>query len=428
MARFLLIVQVAGCLVLLASLSTIFVTEVHRLRMHNERLRKELSALHKSLHSFSKESRLRHVASKDNPLPPLNTFIDEEGHVIGDPQILLQFAVIGFGKCGTSSLMRWLETHPSLQMLHEEVWALTGKDPARLIRRLHKKLTDPDKLRGYKCPGDVLAYFIMDYYRKYWPKTKLFVGVRHAVLWYQSLYNFRVQNFEDFEQLPHPNELIGACPRTWTLLCMGRGFFGYHLLKLHKHHWERSNAMIQLENQLLELMGIENLIKVRRHEPMPNDIFFFEIQQLSDENITRHDQFKNDVQEFLRLTEPLPDMLHYRPGKEWNDDELQRRKDAKKIDICQDQFIPTRRVLMLMSRLSSEWIRTVFLESPGVFVSSKEYIRHILATEWMEDPCKGPATDKVTEQELDRILRNTTGKSIDDIDPLARLRILRSGF
>lgn len=33
-------------------------------------------------------------------LPPLESIIDQHGNITGDPQILLDFAIIGFGKCG----------------------------------------------------------------------------------------------------------------------------------------------------------------------------------------------------------------------------------------------------------------------------------------------------------------------------------------
>ena len=38
-------------------------------------------------------------------LPPLDTLIDKDLNIIGDVQSALQFAIIGFGKCGTSTLM-----------------------------------------------------------------------------------------------------------------------------------------------------------------------------------------------------------------------------------------------------------------------------------------------------------------------------------
>jgi hypothetical protein len=411
--RFLTVAQISGVLMLFASLATVLLTDKYRLQWQRQQTVSEVSVFHESLSSFSKPSKnelsLNSTSERQKyALPPLNSIIDEDGNIIGSPQVLLQFAVIGFGKCGTSSLMLWLEQHPQLQMLTSEVWALTAKDPARLIQRLHKKLT-LDLPRGYKCPGDVLAQFVMDYYKLYWPKTKLFVGIRHPVLWFQSLYNFRVQNFDSFDGFPHPNLLIRHCGRKWTLMCSARGFFGFHLMRLGKHgHGGRPPSSLEL--QMLDWMGFaHNSTDSQRANPVPNDIFLFELSQLSDTNKTRHTQFKADIQSYLELSQPLPEMVHYTPGKEWHN-ALQAKRDAKKIDICNDQYIPLRCNLMRLSRLSSEWIRQEFLDIPSVHVSSRQYLQDILANDWMMDPC-GDKSDRTSQDEIDRILLATTGRT-----------------
>lgn len=308
--------------------------------------------------------------------------------------------------------MHWLEKHPGLQVLKSEVWALSARDPARLIRRIHRRLP-ADLPRGYKCPGDVLTVYVMDYYRRLWPRTKLFVGVRHPVLWFQSLYNFRVQNFQSFREFPHPNELFEDCAPKWSLMCAKRGFFGYHLMKLGKSRSAGGvpRAPTALEYEMMAWMGVRNRTNPFV-SPLPNEIFLFELQQLSDQNEARHERFKADIQDYLSLSQPLPDMIHFTPGRVWHD-ELQKEKDAKKIDICQDQFLPLRRALMKMSRMSSRWIRDEFLGLPSVHVSSDDYVRQILETEWMVDPC-GSKSDDVTDEELAAILLNTTGKSTID--------------
>jgi hypothetical protein len=45
-----------------------------------------------------------------------------------------------------------------------------------------------------------------------------------------------------------------------------------------------------------------------------------------------------------------------------------------------------REELMVLARQSSWWIRKVFLNSPTVFVSSRDYFETILQG-WMKDPC-----------------------------------------
>jgi len=165
----------------------------------------------------------------DLRLPPLESILNVvTDEIVGDPQVLLQFAIVGFGKCGTTTLLRWLSSHPQLQMLSSEVWALVSREPHALIRRLHRSLSHPHKRRGYKCPGDVLSPISMaQYYREYWPSAKLIIAIRHPVLWFRSLYNFRVQNYLEFERMLHPNDLIGPCTHGSMKTCTRRGFFAY---------------------------------------------------------------------------------------------------------------------------------------------------------------------------------------------------------
>jgi len=117
------------------------------------------------------------------PRPPLSELIDSEGNVLTDDlQWLLDFSIVGFGKCGTSTMMEWLHRHPDLQCIQEEVWALSKGKPKGLIARLYRDLpmdtSTQTYKRGYKCPADISDLRVLNYYRKYWPKTKLFVGVR----------------------------------------------------------------------------------------------------------------------------------------------------------------------------------------------------------------------------------------------------------
>jgi hypothetical protein len=300
--------------------------------------------------------------------------------------------------------MHWLHQHPELQMLTSEVWALTGRDPARLIRRLHKNL-QANLQRGYKCPGDVLSNFALDFYRTSWPKTKLFIGIRHPIWWFQSLYNFRIQNFKTFEQFPHPNEFIDSCPPEWSLLCIQRGFFGQQLMKLGKQNWNGTRSMTQLEQSMIDIGG-PHAVDTSRTVPLPNEIFLFELSQLSDESIPRIKQFKSDIQAFLGLKEPLPDLVHFTPGKKWRSKDLQLQKDAKKIDICEDQFLPVRQKLLQFSQLSSQWLRQEWMHVPSVHTSSQDYLEHLLATEWMVDPC-GEKSELVSDEEIARIIRET---------------------
>lgn len=321
-------------------------------------------------------------STEDYRLPPLESILSENGTVIGNPQSLLHFATIGFGKCGTTSLMRWLADHPELQSLKSEVWALVGQEPERLIRRLHRKLT-LNKKRGYKCPGDILADYVLDYYRDWWPQTKFFVAIRHPVEFFSSLYNFRVQNFKKFQRIPHPNDLIGVCTDETSLICSRRGHFAFYLMRLGKH-LRQPRPYTDLEQRIANWYPSDPLL-ASEIIPMPQDVFLFELNQLADLNLTRRNLLARDIEKYLGLSQPLPQAIHVTPGKTWNES-VQAAKDRRKIDICDPEFVPVRSELMELAKMASVWIRSTFLDQPGVYYSSREYLEELLES-WLHDPC-----------------------------------------
>ena len=104
-----------------------------------------------------------------------------------------------------------------------------------------------------------------------------------------------------------------------------------------------------------------------------------------DDNPSRKDQLKQDLKTFLGLTQDLEENPIAVPGKKWPAD-VQEIKTKRKMNICQEQYMPLREELMRVSRLSSQWIRESFVESDDVFVSSPEYFEQAML-QWMEDPC-----------------------------------------
>jgi len=358
-------------------------------------------------------------------LPPYETIVDEHGDVVGSPQILLQFAIVGFGKCGTTTVMEWLRTSPELQLLKSEVWALPQGQLSRLLSRLYRKLTAPDRKRGYKCPGDILSNNAVRYYQQWFPETQMIVGIRHPVLWFESLYNFRVQNYKTFRR--HPNDLIGACRKHDKFTCTRRGFFAYYLMRLGKQFLsydeddegsgndgvvsgtgdDRSRQGPQAKRggkriirKVRKFTNLEKKISRYYGEPYEldirddildmtsNEVFLFDVDQLSDTDPLRRELFRQDLQNFLQLSEPLPpNPVPIKPGKFHHNITVQADKNQRKIDICDDEYVPLRRELMELASMSSEWIREQFLGRPGVYVSSPEYLRRILEERWLVDPC-----------------------------------------
>jgi len=136
---------------------------------------------------------------EDSPLPPLSDLIDEN-NIIGDVQFLLDFAIIGHPKTGTTALLNWLRSHEEVQMHDEEVRSLRKNKPAGMVSLLYD-LPYHGKRRGYKAPNDIQQQVSLNALHPYWPCTKCIVGLRHPVKWMESFYKFQSQ-----QNRPAPSE------------------------------------------------------------------------------------------------------------------------------------------------------------------------------------------------------------------------------
>ena len=131
--------------------------------IHQEHLK---SVQHSFLHDFvsggssskSTAQQSEHRRRKPQPLPPINTVLDQYGNITGNVSHLLDLSTIGFGKCGTSTIMSWLGQHPEIQIPQYEIWDLSDSRPDLLVQKIYKEMKDPNKLRGIKCPGDILMW------------------------------------------------------------------------------------------------------------------------------------------------------------------------------------------------------------------------------------------------------------------------------
>jgi hypothetical protein len=90
--------------------------------------------------------------------------------------------------------MFWLANHQDVQMPRHEVHAMIAGRPAELVRTLYDELEPGYHYkRGYKAPRDITNANALTAFATYFPTTKLIIGVRHPVLWFQSFYNYRVR-------------------------------------------------------------------------------------------------------------------------------------------------------------------------------------------------------------------------------------------
>jgi len=302
--------------------------------------------------------------------PPLKLLIqDAFKNVTGDPQFLLDFAIIGFAKTGSTSMASWIGSHPEARLSRFEMFALSEGRPALAVLWLYKMLRESSSTnlkQGYKGPYDITNMNgALESIQTYWPKTKLLVGVRHPVQWFESYINFR--NMYSF----NPRELMKQCIKT---LCLRTANFHVFLAGLGK-----TNAT-SLDGLNMEEMYAANEATVP--PPIPNRVFLYDMAQLADSNATRSAQFGRDVQEYLGFSTDMPHIVHKNAGMVKHNDTINQGH----VDLCNAKYDELRGELMKAARDASIWIRTYFLDGKDVYVSSRGYLEEILAS-WMLDPC-----------------------------------------
>jgi hypothetical protein len=300
--------------------------------------------------------------------------------IVGDVQFLLDFAIIGHAKCGTSTMMEWLGNHPDVECTAGETPHLALGKIGLFCKRMYNGLdADPMKLRAYKNPTDVQNLRALRLLREFFPQAKLLIGIRHPILWFQSFYNHRIQNTG---VMPNPDSLAGACFKNSQNVCGDRSKFHLSLVRLGKTNYT-------LEHEAFTKREFHGVLK--DHPPRsPNPVFLYDTQQLADDDPDRLLTFRQDLQDFLGLSHPLPQVTHYSPGKTLVNATEQAERTAKKLDICLDQHAQLRHSLLENAQRSAHYIRTYFLQAPDVTVSSPDYFLEIMDS-YLQDPCLLPS-------------------------------------
>jgi hypothetical protein len=283
--------------------------------------------------------------------------------IIGDVQYLLDFAIIAHPKTATSSMQNWFRSHPEIQMQAHENHALAAGRPAELVVQLYNLMPGRAYKRGYKAPRDLIMGESLQALAKYWPKTKLIVGLRHPVLWFESFYNFRMHNGYN---MPSPETLIGKLKRGMVGVATDESKFHLHLDNLGK--------TLRSPDELKFLSWGND--KRPRIPKMKNPVFLYEVNQLRDANETRAAIFCSDLKNYLGLQKSLAPMSA-KKGPVY----------TKAIEICEPRYNDLRDELMKNAKEASTWIQRYFLQSPDVVVSSPKYFNELMVS-WSVDPCE----------------------------------------
>jgi hypothetical protein len=305
------------------------------------------------------------------PKPKLTDYI-QGWNITGNVNWLLDFAIVGFPKAGTSTLMLYLQKQTkSIFIFDQERCEMGYNQHVPLLADLYKNY-QPHLKMGIKCPRDLEVDLALANYHQFFPTTKFIVGIRHPILWFQSFYNFRITN--DYP-MPPPQQLVGRCKRANQGVCTFRANFSNHLQQIEPSRKVFVYHVAQLQDSSTRSSSSRSS------------------SSSSNATTTRATRFRRDLQTFLELSHPLDDpMIWVQPGRP-PPASPQRAHELKqlKINICDEQYNDLRRILLEQASHSATWMQTVWLKQQtpnanAVHVSSPEYFRQLLNT-WHVDPC-----------------------------------------
>ena len=110
-------------------------------------------------------------------------------------------------------------------------------------------------------------------------------------------------------------------------------------------------------------------------------VFILDVDQMDGEDATLTNQVRDDIQLFLELEHgALPPMGKHVPDRE------RQQVHKHPIDICERKYKFIRDILIQNGAEASKWIQTYFLQSPDVYLSSRDKFIYMI-DQWKYDPC-----------------------------------------
>ena len=218
----------------------------------------------------------------------------------------IDFAIIGFPKTGTTTLLQALNKHPEVNMPPTELCQIhqNHKSWENWVRKhdAHRIQSFLTKKNGIKCPAMVRLPSGTENLMKLSNNTRLVVGLRHPIRWFESFYNYRLwehyhYNMTDMEIIPHPSELTNG-GKHWRIVSTVLARYEEYLQQLDKVPLSSSEMIDMNSNNARSFWS-------RRLVPNPYKIFLYIDEQLKDQNTNRRIQFQKDLQTFLGLRRPI---------------------------------------------------------------------------------------------------------------------------
>ncbi|KAL7563196.1 hypothetical protein ACA910_014471 [Epithemia clementina (nom. ined.)] len=205
--------------------------------------------------------------------------------------LVLDFAIAGFPKCGTTTVEANLGQIAPLPIsdvctpVHQTVYYAYHNWPRQFGNQ------SQNILRGTKCPAFIDGDWLLEW-NKHLPRTRLIVGIRHPVLWFQSFWNMQAGNKLTGSAGNDPYKLTKPCDKAVgkggcrndcpgrQLFCTQRASFHLPLARLGK------TLLTAEERQLLSAKTYPNRggMNLENHN-ISNPIFVYELTELNSDYV-----------------------------------------------------------------------------------------------------------------------------------------------
>ncbi len=298
---------------------------------------------------------------------------------------LVDFAIVGFAKCGTGSIMKFLnipnKTYMGYTKPKREKREQCIKSDVELLNKYGPYSKDSSLKTAFKCPsalGGGANNDVIKTYLRNVEHPKLIVSVRHPVTQFQSAYDFF--NRREKGPLPDPFDKLGPSGE----------FCIQSIPKIDDHDGHnkencKSQASALSTLHLTPLTDDDEwdlLDHHHRFELIPDfngTLFLIESGQLlhlSNGNSDKGINMRNALEQFTGLElgtlrdKPFPLKDSY----------------PKLMNICDKKYEPLRKILTERGERSGRWLREYLLKSDKVIVPNRQDFIELVKL-WSLDPC-----------------------------------------
>ena len=352
-----------------------------------------------------KSSKSKRRRSHDIPIPA----VLPDGKVSADlSKDILQFAVVGFAKCGTTFLLKNVfGASRYLNMgRNREIHDLEHRTVKKFLRHYRGQVNATTEdgypiLNGYKSPSALESEQSLWYLEQYFPATKFIVGVRHPISRFQSWYNFKLARMAENIPMPPIEHTIGQCHELCDAFpnktCVSKNTTYYPIRGCsedanYQYFFSRLGWTPRTSERELSLLNHHTLTI---HNFSQAKLFVVEAEQIKETNPERANRVFGDLETYLELpalslprvdsTKDKSSSARYKAAYHEREG-MTKAKQAQLLDICQPQHGKLRQYLLEIGTNAADWIEEFFLPSPHVVVSNHtEFVEAI--RKWKIDPC-----------------------------------------